>query len=133
MSVLSLMREFFPELPEVDVVVPVPLHVDRLRKRGFNQSALIAREVSCKTGFKLCLDGAFRVKPTRSLTGLSLKERSSEIKGAFSAKPGAFRGMKVLLVDDVYTTGATLRELSRVVLRVGGAEEVFLYTLFRTY
>lgn len=111
-------------LREADVIVPVPLHRARLWRRRFNQAALLARVLGRRTGVHVDLDGFARVKPTRSQVGLSRPERAANIQGAFRVEPaaaGRFRDRRVLLVDDVLTTGATANAAARVLLRGGAA------------
>jgi ComF family protein len=103
----------------VDRVVAVPLHPSRLRERGFNQSALLARPVANALGVPLDPHWLARVRPTRDQAGLAREERSHNLRGAFVAR-GA-RAQRVLLVDDVRTTGATLAEAAEALLRAGCA------------
>ncbi|MBW7957287.1 MAG: ComF family protein [Deltaproteobacteria bacterium] len=111
-------------------VVPVPLHPKRLKERGFNQSLLLARVLCNELGLSLARAGLERTRDTEKQTGLGADERKKNVAGAFSVrKPGSFKGMRVLLVDDVYTTGATIRECARA-LRKDGAE-VMALTLAR--
>ena len=112
-----------------DVIVPVPLTVGGLRRRGFNQSLLLAAGFSRHTAISLVLDGLVKTVDTLPQVGLTRKERRKNLKGAFEAKK-SFSGMRVLLVDDVMTTGSTADECSRVLLRAG-AEDVSVVTLAR--
>ena len=115
-----------------DAAVPVPLHFRRLFARGFNQSAVIARMVARSAGVP-CLTGAVvRTRVTPPQAALRRREREVNLKGSFkAARPAALRGRRVLLVDDVCTTGATVAECARV-LRDAGAESVRVFTLART-
>lgn len=116
----------------IDLVVPVPLHVKRLRERGFNQAYLLARTWAKEEGLEL--DGLFlrRHRYTEPQTTLRRAARSRNIKGAFSLRhPGGAKGRKILLVDDVYTTGATVNECARVLIKAG-ARSVDVLTLART-
>jgi ComF family protein len=116
---------------EVDVIVAVPLHPKRLRWRGFNQSVLLAREVSRAYGVPLDLSLLTREKETQPQTQLSEDERRSNVRGAFSVHgKEAINGKKILLVDDVYTSGATVNECSRVLMKAR-AQEVHVITLAR--
>ena len=107
-----------------DKVVPIPLHKNRLSKRGFNQSLLLARKLteihSNLDKSKLDYKNLYRIRDTRSQIELKEKDRETNVKGAFIIKDRkAFSGKKVLLIDDVYTTGATIRECSRVLSACG--------------
>jgi ComF family protein len=115
--------------PQVDCIVPVPLTIKRLRERGFNQSLLIARFVSKETGIPLLMDVLRKKKDTLPQLGLSAKERRLNIKNAFEIV-GTIKGLRILLVDDVMTTGATVSECSRQLLKAF-AQEVFVLTLAR--
>ncbi len=95
----------------VDVIVPVPLHYTRLWKRRYNQSALLAKELSRLTGIKVAYDAVVKIKMTRPQAELSGAERLKNVKGVFCAKyPEYLQGKRVLLIDDVLTTGTTLKE-----------------------
>ena len=114
-----------------DWVVPVPLHARRERRRGFNQSELLARALAPELGvpFQCALE---RTRATPPQVGLSGKERQQNVRDAFALAPRfdlAF-GARVLLVDDVFTTGATLRECA-IVLKNAGAGSVCAVTLAR--
>lgn len=115
------------EAGRFDAVVPVPLHRSRLARRGFNQAAVLGREVAggLGAGFEEALRA---VRATRDQVELSAAERRENVRGAFRAE-SRVRG-RVLLVDDVLTTGATLSEGARV-LRDAGAEEVYALCLCR--
>ena len=113
-----------------DVVVPMPLHWQKRWQRGFNQSALLAREVSRRTGFPVAR-ALRRVRNTQAQAGLTNAKRRANVSGAFRAiKPHAVRGKRVLLIDDVLTTGATASSCARA-LKLAGAAEVTLLTLAR--
>ncbi|MFN3456044.1 MAG: double zinc ribbon domain-containing protein [Novosphingobium sp.] len=108
------------------LVVPVPLHRWRLMHRGFNQSALLAREVARLTGARLLVDGLVRPKATPSLGGLNRKSRARALSGAIQSNPrcsGQLAGARVLLVDDVMTSGATT-DACMVALRKAKVAEV---------
>lgn len=123
----SLLTGF--DLPAVDGVVPVPLTIKRLRERGFNQSLLIARIISKKIGVPLLMDILVKKKETPPQIGLSAKERLLNLKNAFEVK-GNIKSLRLLLVDDVMTTGATLTECSKQLMK-SGAEEIIVLTLAR--
>jgi competence protein ComFC len=111
-----------------DAVVPVPLHRSRLRKRGFNQAELLARGVA--KGINAPVSDTLQVvRKTRDQVELSAAERRANVEGAYSAR-GGVRG-RVLLIDDVFTTGATVSACAETILRAG-AEEVHALSLCRT-
>ncbi|CAG1066506.1 orotate phosphoribosyltransferase [uncultured bacterium] len=118
-------------LPEgLSMVVPVPLHPARLKERGFNQSLLIARELSRNYGLSLVYDRLKRARDTGQQVGLKAAERKKNVSGAFTLDGGSFfKGRKVLLVDDVTTTGATLNECAKVLKKAGA--EVIAITVAR--
>jgi len=114
------------------MTVPVPLHKHRLRVRGFNQSLLLAKAVS--SGIETPLDrlSFIRERDTESQTGLGRKERRKNVANAFSVTSRAIFNMKkVLLIDDVITTGYTFNECART-LKKAGALEVICLALART-
>lgn len=115
----------------VDVVVPVPLHPRRERERGYNQAVLLAREFSKSTGLSLMEEGLARVRETPPQIGLNAAERKVNVRGAFRCQRQELRGKKVLLLDDVCTTGATLEACS-MALWEAGARSVWGLTLART-
>ncbi len=124
-------REFLNER-RVDTIIPVPLHPKRLRWRGFNQSVLLARQVSRAYGLPMDPFVLVRDKETSAQTQLSEEERRKNVRGAFSVQSAAsLNGKTILLVDDVYTSGATVNECSRVLMQAG-AKKVSVLTLART-
>jgi ComF family protein len=102
---------------EVDVIVPVPLHPDRHAERGFNQSAELARQLGHRLHLPVAESLAVRRRATPPQVGLHLDERRRNLAGAFGARPAA--GLRVAIVDDVTTTGATLQELAGVLTHAG--------------
>ena len=117
---LASLRTHWPDLP-FDFVVPVPLYPARERERGYNQSAILARLVAKKMGCRLDLKVLRRNRPTRTQTRLTAARRRANVRGAFEAKISAMHGadFRVLLVDDVVTTGATANECAKVLIRAG--------------
>lgn len=111
----------------VDVIVPVPLHKKRLHQRKYNQSAEIARQLSYLTGVLLKLNDLTRVRRTSPQVGQPAKVRRKQLADAFYAPEGSFKGEKVLLVDDVCTTGSTAHWCAEG-LKNAGAEDVQLLT-----
>ncbi len=116
------------------VVVPVPLHASKLRQRGFNQAEEIARAGLKNFGggrLKLAAGVLERKRATATQTGLTDHQRQQNVRGAFAVtSPGEIASKDVLLVDDVFTTGATVTECARV-LRRAGADRVFVATVAR--
>lgn len=123
-------REHFGEAI-FDAVVPVPLHRDRVTERGFNQAADLARAVARRRGIPLLQSALVRRKDTLPQYGLNLKERRRNVEGAFKVtRAEQVRGRRILLIDDVMTTGATVNECARVLLKAK-ANEVCVLTLAR--
>ncbi|OAN67189.1 ComF family protein [Sphingomonas sp. TDK1] len=113
---------------DADLLIPVPLHRWRLWSRGFNQALLIAQGVSKRNGLPVEADLLRRVKATPKLQGLGRNARARAVSGAFALAPGAgarLQGRRVLLVDDVHTSGATGDACARLLKR-GGASRVVL-------
>ena len=102
---------------EYDAIIPLPLSKQRLRERGYNQTHELLRIIAKKSDILIDQKSVKRIKATRALSTLDLQERQSEIKNAFSAQ--AMDYQKVLLVDDVMTTGSSLNELAKTVLKAG--------------
>ena len=112
------------------LIVPVPLHLRRLRERGFNQSVEIARVVSRRLDIPMTPDAARRVRHTPAQTGRSARERATNLKHAFAIRTKV-ADKDIALVDDVITTGATAGELSRV-LKAHGARTIQVWGCART-
>ena len=128
----------FWEIDDIDVVVPVPLHFKRFRQRGFNQAYLLAKaflsqikntqHASC---VKIEKELLYRTSPTVSQTGLKRKSRLKNIKNAFCAmKPAVVNAQRILLIDDIYTTGATVNECAKT-LHNNGASRIDVLTIAR--
>lgn len=118
-------------VPSGAMLVPVPLHPRRRRERGFNQSELLAREIARRTGTLVVPGALVRRQDTRPQTGLSAAARRANVKDAFAVRQRArIAGRCVVLIDDVFTTGATAQACARV-LREAGALDVRLLTLAR--
>ena len=107
-------------LEETDVIVPVPLHRFRFLERRFNQSAELAKGISRRTGKPVALNALQRIRPTKQQVDLDLHERVQNVEGAFvvpSSESIEISGRRVLLIDDVMTTGATASACTRALLR----------------
>ena len=105
------------------VVVPTPLHKIKFNRRGYNQSELIAAEVAKHLNLETASDLILKTKPTKDQASLKEEIRNENVKGAFIClKPESVSGKKILLVDDVYTTGATMNECARILKQAGAAE-----------
>jgi ComF family protein len=112
-----------PLLHEGDLLVPVPLHPTRERARGYNQSAILASELQYLLPVEVTAAALRRTRATADQTALSAVQRAANVRGAFTAQADVVSGRRVWLLDDVYTTGATLRA-GAWALRVAGAREV---------
>lgn len=114
-----------------DLILPIPLHIKRLRERGFNQSLLLARQVGRRTGVPVDPFLLEKGRPTPPQAELKVDERRKNLKGAFELRdPEKVKNKKILIVDDVYTTGATVETAARLLLKAG-AEEVEALVLAR--
>ncbi|KPL67660.1 amidophosphoribosyltransferase [Erythrobacter sp. SG61-1L] len=122
-----LARLIAARLPPIDgewIIVPVPLHRLRLWQRGFNQAALLGRELARARGMRLLVDALQRRKRTPKLGGLGRKARARTLQGAIAVNPArrsALKGAKVLLVDDVLTSGATSEACVSALKRAGAS------------
>ncbi|MGQ9814817.1 MAG: ComF family protein [Candidatus Roseilinea sp.] len=114
----------------VDLIVPVPLHAARLRERGFNQSERLAFFISRAIGAPMKPRALARIRHTEHQARLGPAERRRNVQGAFAADESLCAGRRVLLVDDVLTTGTTLCECAAALL-AAGAEQVSALTLAR--
>lgn len=117
-------------LPKTDGIVPVPLHPRRLKEREFNQTATISRSLSKKIKTPLLLNVLKKTKDTQPQTDVTGSERLKNVKDAYFVT-GEIAGMDLLLVDDVITTGATIRECSKA-LKKAGAKNITVIALARS-
>ena len=117
--------------PEYDVIIPVPLHPKRLRKRGFNQSLVLCRKLFPKSKKKIDPRILMRQQWTRPQTGLNRAERRRNVRNVFRVKaPEKVRNKRILLVDDVFSTGSTVNECAMVLLK-NKAAVVAVFTFAR--
>lgn len=128
----QLMSEHLRALNVVlpDLIIPVPLHPNRLKQRGFNQSIELARGISANLGVPMLLDRCLRNRDTVAQTGLVSKQRRKNMRGAFSMKGPLLENAQVAILDDVITTGSTVRELAKT-LRRHGASKIQVWSIAR--
>ena len=127
----ALLDPVLERVPPVDAVMPVPLHPARLREREFNQSLHFAAWVSRRLHRPLLLDALRRIRETAPQITLDRNQRRKNVRRAFMVRnPRTIAGRRVILVDDVYTTGATVNECAGV-LRAAGASAVYVVTVAR--
>ena len=134
LAAYSADREAHPAVPQPTWLLPVPLSAERIRERGYNQAweltRRLARALPCKADARLLL----RVKDTPHQLALPVERRAANVRGAFAVEPrrrDELRGRVVAVVDDVVTSGATVAEISRVLLQAGAAQ-VHVWSLART-
>lgn len=130
----TMMSDRFPDLfPAVslDGLIPIPLHKRRERQRGFNQARLLAEQLSRHHGLEVWNGVLVRSRATRPQVELTARQREGNVRGAFQvADPDRIAGRRVLLIDDMFTTGSTMSECCRTLLKAGAAG-VLGYTLAR--
>lgn len=112
----------------IEVIVPVPLHPSKKRKRGFNQAEILAKGLAEATGIPVRTDILFRIKKTKPQKKLGPRERKENLKGAFAVSALWKADRNVLLIDDIYTTGSTA-ERCACMLKKAGAENVWFLTI----
>jgi ComF family protein len=115
----------------LDLIVPVPLHRRKLRQRGYNQSLELARHAGARWGVPVAAEWLVRHRETPKQTALTRQERFRNVLGAFAWRGPVLEDKRVLLIDDVYTSGATANECARV-LKMSGAGTVEVLTLAHT-
>lgn len=128
----ALMIARLPPLNSVDVIMPVPLHLERLRQREFNQSLLLADHIGRSLGIPVAYTNLVRTVSTPAQTTLSRARRQKNLRRAFAVlRPETIVNKRILLIDDVFTTGTTVNECAKA-LRKAGSADVFALTLGRT-
>ncbi|MDE3226109.1 MAG: ComF family protein [Nitrospirota bacterium] len=116
----------------LDLLMPVPIHSSRLREREFNQSLLLADRLNRRLQLPLSFDNLVRLRPTVPQTELSRSARLKNLRRAFAVlRPDDVREKRILLIDDVFTTGTTVNECAKA-LRKAGAADIYVCTLART-
>lgn len=126
----DMMLETLHEQPSPDLIIPMPLHAIRLRERGFNQSLEIARYLAKRLELPLETAAVVRAKLSPPQASLPLKARVKNVRHAFACTR-RFDGLRIALVDDVMTTGASLNALAKAI-KDAGAEQVECWVLART-
>jgi ComF family protein len=119
-----LLLAYSKDLQPVELIIPMPLHKKRRCQRGFNQSELLARSLSSLLSIPLSMKALSRIKDTRSQRGLHRDQRWRNMQAAFAARSEVVRGKTVMLVDDVYTSGATMQSASQSLLDAGAANVI---------
>jgi ComF family protein len=109
---------------QAEVLIPIPLHPSRRRKRGYNQAALLARELTKRCGIPTDEQLLYRVKKTKAQKELNDQERQTNLKHAFSVRKGEIPYKTVILIDDIYTTGSTI-DAATAVLKESGIQTVY--------
>lgn len=130
-AIASQMADFVRSLNwDVDMLVPVPLGKKRLKERGYNQVALVARPLAYELGLKYAPRGLKKTRETRTQVGLNISQRRKNVSKAYQAEGKVVSGRSVLLMDDVATTGFTIQSSSEALLSAG-AREVYAITVAR--
>lgn len=109
-----------------DALIPIPLHRDKRRKRGFNQAELVARGLGKKLGIPVYTDILIRTRRTKPQKELTDRERRSNLKNAFQLKKNDVRLKRVILIDDIYTTGSTIDAAASALLEKSAEKVYFL-------
>ena len=113
---------------KIDVIIPIPLHRNRKRKRGYNQAEIVATHLGKLTGIRVDTKSVIRVHNTKPQKELSHKERNRNLKSAFRITRYWNKEKNVLLIDDIYTTGSTIDSVAKV-LKENGAHKVWFLTI----
>lgn len=116
---------------QIDLIIPVPLDSERRKERGYNQAALLTKPVAWTTGMPFDDISLKRIRTTRPQVGLSIADRNKNMAGAFVAEGGNISGKKILLIDDVITTGSTINSCAQALIKAG-ADQVYGLTLARS-
>lgn len=129
--IARLMAEFARSLNwDVDLIIPVPLGKKRLKERGYNQVALVARPLAFELGLEYAPHGLWKTRETRSQVGLNVSQRRENVSRVYQAEAKVVNGRSVLLMDDVATPGSTIQSSAEALLSAG-AREVYAITIAR--
>lgn len=120
---------WYKNKPLPDLILPVPLHISRLKERGFNQTLEIARPIAKVLNIPIDTSGVRRLKKTKAQSGLNAKDRKTNLRDAFRAEKN-YSGLKIAILDDIVTTGTTIQSLS-VCLQENGAENIDVWAVAR--
>ncbi|MBZ0255108.1 ComF family protein, partial [bacterium] len=124
-------NEFFKD-EKYQAIIPTPLHPRRKRQREFNQATLLAQAIHHTHELPILESAVQRIKHTRPQVSMTMEQRKTNVIGAFAVKDaGPVQGAQVLVIDDVYTTGSTVNEVSRILIEAG-AKHVDVLTLSRS-
>ena len=116
-------------LKKYDIIIPVPMHIKRKRKRGYNQTELIAKEIAKNIDIKLITNNLVKTKNIKSQSKLSKRQRKENVKNVFELKrKDDIKNKNILIFDDIYTTGSTVNECAKV-LKNAGANKIGILTL----
>ncbi|MDH4152202.1 MAG: ComF family protein [Nitrospira sp.] len=128
----NLMLTTLPQVDAIDLVIPVPLHHERLCQREFNQALLLADQIGRHLSISVSYTNLVRTTPTPPQTTLSRRNRLKNLRHTFAVQhPAELMNKRILLIDDVFTTGTTVNECAKT-LRRSGSADVFVLTLART-
>ena len=114
----------------VEILIPVPLGKKRLKERGYNQVALVARPLAYQMGWEYKPHAIWKTRETRSQVGLTASQRTENVQNAYQANSQTLKQRTILLMDDVATTGSTISACTQAVL-AAGAKEVYVLTIAR--
>ena len=130
-SIAMQMSDFVSSLEwPIDVLIPVPLGKKRLKERGYNQVALVARPLAYQLEWRYEPDALWKKRETRSQVGLSVSQRSENVQDAYQADPTIVKQKSILIMDDVATTGSTISACTTALLSAG-ARDVYVLTIAR--
>jgi competence protein ComFC len=114
----------------IEIMMPVPLGKNRLKERGYNQVALVARPLAYRLGLSYEPGGLWKMRETRSQVGLTVSQRRENVHNAYQADPKLVKRKSVLIMDDVATTGSTISACTEALL-CAGAQEIYVLTIAR--